>query len=295
MYTDISGNTWYKGNLHTHTTVSDGWKSPEECIALYKADGYDFPALTDHWKPSETYLHESGLLILGGCEYDVGTNVRDGIFHIVAVGCASAPALDRENRASASPQEVIDRIHEAGGLASLAHPCWSMNTLEQLMPLSGVDYTEIFNTTSDLPRNCRPYSGAVLDAMAARGKYWALAATDDTHTYQADLCGSFVYVKAEQCTQDALIRALRAGDFYASQGPRMEITRDGDTVTVLCPEEDAVNCVIAVTDMPWESHRTEMGEKITKAAFTFSKGAMFMRIEIRDEQNRWAWSGYIPK
>src|SRR5688572_24689968 len=39
---------WYKGNLHTHTTNSDGDSSPEDVVRWYKANGYDFVAITDH-------------------------------------------------------------------------------------------------------------------------------------------------------------------------------------------------------------------------------------------------------
>ena len=40
MFTDAFGKTWYKGNLHTHTTNSDGAYTPEETIALYKSKGH---------------------------------------------------------------------------------------------------------------------------------------------------------------------------------------------------------------------------------------------------------------
>ena len=49
MITDQFGKKWYKGNLHTHSTNSDGRLSPEEVIGLYREEGYDFLALTDHW------------------------------------------------------------------------------------------------------------------------------------------------------------------------------------------------------------------------------------------------------
>ena len=39
---------WYKGNLHCHTTNSDGVVSPEQAVAFYKARGYHFMAFTDH-------------------------------------------------------------------------------------------------------------------------------------------------------------------------------------------------------------------------------------------------------
>ena len=45
-YTD-EGN-WYKGNIHCHTTNSDGVLSPYQLIVEYANKGYDFLAITDH-------------------------------------------------------------------------------------------------------------------------------------------------------------------------------------------------------------------------------------------------------
>ncbi|MDP1620329.1 MAG: PHP domain-containing protein, partial [bacterium] len=42
------GRFW-RGNLHTHSTRSDGVLAPEEVCRRYKAEGYDFIALTDHF------------------------------------------------------------------------------------------------------------------------------------------------------------------------------------------------------------------------------------------------------
>src|SRR2546425_7477183 len=39
---------WLRGNLHAHTTYSDGVKTPQDLIAEYEALGYDFLAITDH-------------------------------------------------------------------------------------------------------------------------------------------------------------------------------------------------------------------------------------------------------
>ena len=39
---------FYKANLHTHTTCSDGCKTPEEIKEIYKAHGYSVVAYTDH-------------------------------------------------------------------------------------------------------------------------------------------------------------------------------------------------------------------------------------------------------
>ena len=39
---------FYKANLHTHTTVSDGRFTPEEIKNLYLEKGYSVVAFTDH-------------------------------------------------------------------------------------------------------------------------------------------------------------------------------------------------------------------------------------------------------
>ena len=54
---------WYKGNLHMHTTLSDGKITPEEAYDIYWEKGYDFIAMTDHRKPSGVGVYKSMLLI----------------------------------------------------------------------------------------------------------------------------------------------------------------------------------------------------------------------------------------
>jgi len=39
---------WYKGNIHTHTTESDGELTPNQAALLYESRGYSFLGITDH-------------------------------------------------------------------------------------------------------------------------------------------------------------------------------------------------------------------------------------------------------
>lgn len=295
MYTDSQGRKWFKGNIHTHTTVSDGRMDPAESIALYRKNGYDFLAVTDHWKVSETKVTGDGLLLLSGCEYDVGRNVRDGIFHITSLGCTETPVCDR----SMSADAIIDEIHRCGGIANLAHPAWSMNTCEQLLPvidgevkpLFGADVTEIYNSVSGLPRNCRPYSGIVLDLMAARGYFTKPIATDDTHWYENEVCLSYIMVQAEECTREAILGAIREGRFFATQGPFLEVTKDGDTVNVTCSPAESV---VYFTDTAWCPCRADVGHGLTHSSFRMTNET-FVRVEVTDAEGKTAWSGYIGK
>ena len=45
---DSDGYFWVKGNLHCHTTNSDGRVAPQERLDQYVAQGYDFLCLSDH-------------------------------------------------------------------------------------------------------------------------------------------------------------------------------------------------------------------------------------------------------
>jgi len=38
---------WFKGNLHVHTTISDGKNSLAQMIAFYKQKGYHFLGVTE--------------------------------------------------------------------------------------------------------------------------------------------------------------------------------------------------------------------------------------------------------
>ena len=285
MYIDEYGKRWFKGNLHTHTTNSDGKKTPEETIELYKENGYDFLALTDHWKVSATEMRD-GILLLSGCEYDWSPNVRDGVYHIVAVGMKETPEITREN----TPVQGIEQIHAAGGLAILAHPAWSLNTPAQIKAIPGIDATEIYNSVSGLPRNCRPYSGAVLDMLAAEGYCLPLVASDDTHFYiKEDTCRSYTMVQADACTPETITAALREGKFYATQGPRISVEQEDRTLRIRCTPAQSIVCF---TDTAWESHRAEVGDGITETAFTMNGRVGFARIEVTDAEGNTAWSGY---
>ncbi|MBN1368652.1 MAG: hypothetical protein JW954_00260 [Dehalococcoidaceae bacterium] len=60
---------WYKGNIHTHTTESDGELAPNEAALLYEEKGYDFLGITDHvsWViPVESEARIQGRLYYDG-------------------------------------------------------------------------------------------------------------------------------------------------------------------------------------------------------------------------------------
>lgn len=293
MTIDKYGRKWFKGNLHTHTTRSDGGKSPEESAAIYRAAGYDFMSFTDHWIYGEGGYTDDGMLILSGCEYHLGTRPtpEDGIYHIIANGTANEPEIDR---ISAGVQDIIDGIAKVGGFIALAHPAWSLNRPECFDRFTGIDAIEIFNSVSDLPRNCRPYSGAFADTIAAAGHFPLLIAVDDTHFYNRDACRSYIMVNAEELTRESILEALRSGRFYSTQGPEIFVTKREEDGCIVIETSD-VSTIIVYSDSVWVNERIwERGDKpLTGAIYKPVKSDSFVRVEAVDSEGRTAWSNFI--
>ncbi|MBQ3507266.1 MAG: hypothetical protein IJA91_01845 [Clostridia bacterium] len=301
MFTDMTGKRRLKVGLHTHTTVSDGHKTPEEVAAIYKNAGYDAIALTDHWVYGAGG-EIGGLTILSGCEYNVGgvdewTGVHE-TYHIVGIGMTRDPAVPEEyvrnqdGRIRDRVRDIVRLIREAGGLAVLAHPAWSLNTSEQILGCGNFDATEIYNSVSDWGMSDRPYSGIIVDQIASYGMFLPLLATDDTHYYNGDECRGWVAVEADAAEELGLVESLRQGRFYATQGPEVHLERISHTaVRLTC--SPAVK-IAFLSNSVWSAGRMVRGEDLTEATYEFKRHEIFVRAEVTDACGRVGYSNIIP-
>ena len=290
MYTDMFGNRRLKINLHTHTTNSDGAKTPNEAAEIYKSQGYDIIAISDHRIYTESQVI-SGLRIIGGAEYNIDVVTSDGgvgVFHILMTGGERAPKIDSPS----SVQEIIDEIIAAGGIATLAHPAWSLNTLEQARDLKGIVATEIYNSVSDAHESSRPYSGYFVDTAAARGFFYSLIATDDTHYYDgSDDTKSYIMLEGDISLSDKEITdRIARGLFYATQGPEIHLRREGDEAVVYCSPAVRISFF---SSKPWSKGRCFRGENLTEARTAIKPGEKFIRAEITDKDGNLAWSNCL--
>ncbi len=284
-----NGNNYYKVALHQHTTISDGKKTPEEMVALYKSCGYDAVAFTDHWKYHETG-NIDGMLILAGCEYDTGIRETiEGVMHIVGIGMREKPELTREN----TRQEIIDKINELGGIAVLAHPCWSLNSVDDAKKLSGFSACEIFNSCSEAHESQRAYSDHFIDICSNNGMYYTIFATDDAHFYDGtDETRGFVYVKADELSESAILDALRRGDCFASQGPELFVKKEGNTIIIDC---SPCSIVGVLSNFSIYKGHTVRGENITHHEYELQPGEVWARVQVTDKDGNRAWSNIFVK
>lgn len=285
MQIDLLGKKRYKVNLHMHTSISDGNLTPAEAVQLYRKNGYDAVALTDHWFFGEGGEAE-GLTILSGAEYNIGGNdgAGEGVFHIVGVGMSRTPSVMK----SMSAQQLIDRIHEAGGIAILAHPAWSLNTPDQILPLKNVDAIEIYNSVSNVHESRRADSSLIVDMLACRRRYYPLVAADDTHYYEeGEACFAYIMVEAEDNSREALLRAIRKGNFYATEGPEVHLIKNEDgSFTVKCSPCDEI---FVFSNLTWTC-RAFVGKGLTEVTYTPRENENFLRVQVKDDEGRLAWT-----
>lgn len=279
-----------KGNLHCHTTRSDGVLSPREVKTVYRGLGYDFLAMTDHRILSEAAHTDEGMLLLPGLEMDF--MLAGEALHLVGIGMR--PEYEGYASRLQGPQGCIDAIRRCGGRAILAHPAWSLNTTATLCALRDVTAAEIYNSVSTYPWNGdRADSSVLLDIAAAHGALYNVVASDDAHRYQGEAGRGFTMVQADELSQEGILSALDEGRFYCSQGPRFEqISLDGGYLSIRC---SPVTTILFYSNLVWANGRCLTGEGMTYGRYDLSanRGETFLRVQIMDAEGKSAWSNPI--
>ena len=295
------GRFW-RGNLHTHSTRSDGVLSPAEVCRRYQAEGYDFLALTDHFIGLFDYpitdtvpLRNAGFTTILGAELHSGAMANGELWHILAVGLpagfARPDAPDfRAHPGQESGADIAARAVAAGAFVAIAHPQWSGMTLADARAITAAHAVEIYNHGCAMGCD-RPDGFAIADLLLSEGRRLSLVATDDAHFSEPDHFGAWVMVKAVENTPEALLAALKAGDFYASQGPELRDVRlEGGRVVVEC---SAVSSVIV--QGAGSGAKGVHGHSMTRAEVPLDRlaGSAWLRVSVIDAAGRRAWSNPV--
>lgn len=275
---------WYKGNTHIHSTVSDGGLNFAELAQLYHGAGYDFLFRTDHWVASEVSAdpQEYPLLWLDGIELD-GVDTNGAMYHVVGLG--SFHGLSREM----GLVPAMDAIRAQGGLLVLAHPQWMGNSFEEAVRWQ-FDGVEVYNHVCRWLNGKGDGSAYWNDMLRKRPNTLAFAA-DDAHTKpgEMDYNGGWVMVNAESCTREAILAALRAGNFYSTCGPEFyAIDYDGKQVSFDCSPVQFARLV----GNRYHGDRIGSfgGEPISGGSFAVPAHWTYAYLELEDAQGRRAWS-----
>lgn len=254
------GNS-YKANLHCHSVISDGNKTPEELARDYKAHGYSVLCISDHnILKNHSDLNSDDFILLTGYEADITAHKQyyNGLWNHTPVVHMNFIAKDPNNDVlplfnpkyitmgteedKAAQKYLGDGEYERsfrnvngfvkahvdnGFLAAFNHPNWSMADVVDMQTYEGFYAMEICNYgcyNEGFPE----LNDSYYEQMLRRGKKWFAIATDDNHNKSADgtphcdSYGGFVVCKAESLTYANIIDSLEKGNFYASMGPEIK-------------------------------------------------------------------------
>ena len=223
---------WYKGNVHTHTTKSDGDADPEVVVEWYKNHDYDFLVLSDHNHRTIIDGYSDALILIPGEEVSARILGGDIPIHLNGIGISRVVEPIDAGGVVETLQANVDLITEAGGIASLNHPnaSWAYDH-KDIVQIEGATLLEVYNGWPGSNSEGAPgkYSGEeIWDNVLSTGKIIYGIAVDDAHHYSdfthtmANPGRGWIVVNAEQLTDKSIIDSLIAGKFYFSTGIDIE-------------------------------------------------------------------------
>ena len=275
---------WFKGNTHVHSTLSDGGKTFPELAQIYADAGYHFLFRTDHWVLSNARADKQPypLLWLDGVELD-GQDRSGTDYHVVALGPLTGI------RQELGLTRALESARAQNALLILAHPLWMGNSFEDSLRWQ-FDGVEVYNHVCQW-LNGKGYSRAYWNAMLKYFPNTLALAVDDAHANPGDpeLNRGWVVVNAGECTQAAILAALRAGNFYASLGPEIyDLQYDGERLIVECSPVRYARLVgpayMGIRAWPGD------GPDRSRAEFQVPKNWPYVYLELEDALGRPAWT-----
>ncbi len=296
------GRFW-RGNLHTHSTLSDGALSPETVAQVYIDAGYDFLMLSEHFVDNynspiadTSSLRSNQFTTIIGAELHAPDTAVGELWHLIAAGLPIdfAPRKNGETGI-----DIARRAAAAGAFVGIAHPAWSQLTIEDGRSIDVAHAVEIYNHGCTIETD-RGDGWYLLDQLLNEGRKLTGFATDDAHflRHDNDAFGGWVQVKAKSADPDELLEALKLGHYYSSQGPQIHsISISGKELEVSCSPVDT----ITVAGGTSRSVR-KVGRAITSATldlrglekgFVTPKPSPWLRVTIIDNAGKRAWSNPI--
>lgn len=285
---------WLKGNLHSHSTVSDGLFTPLELARMYADHGYAFLSMTDHnVLVPHSELPEEEIILLTGLEHDIEYSA-DKCTHVVGNCAAGKDKTDylckRYFADELTDQRLVDMMRADGQFVSLAHPVWSRMEPEEILGLENIHAIEVFNNGTE--HLCHGGNAEIWwDMLLRHGRKVFATAVDDVHVAD-DLFGGWIQVKAARRSREAIMDAVFSGAYYASTGPVIhDFGMDGLNVYVECSPCREIHFV---TYPPrGKSVFAEEGKPLTSAAHTLTGREAYVRVVCVDNDGRSAWTNPI--
>ena len=302
-----SEKSFYKANLHNHSTASDGRLTPEEIKEEYMKRGYSIVAFTDHGVlVPQSHLTDDKFLALSGfeigcAEYKFG-DPRYPIRKNCDIGIICPTPLFPKTKYegiwikydSDTINDIMKTYRDAGCFVIHNHPDWSLERYPDYMKFEYMHATEIFNYSSYIGGYINP-TEHVLDDMLSKGLHVFAVAADDNHDKKEleDSFGAWCVINAEALEYGTVMDALFDGSFYSSRGPEIrELYLDDEGV--LHAETSDAEMIAFITGSKMRSaNRSKDGIPVNSASYTLKPEMRYVRVVVTDFNGKCAYSNPI--
>ena len=311
-------NNWYKGNLHSHTTNSDGKLSPGEAVRLFKRQGYSFLCFSEHdlYTDWTKELNRENFIILPGIEGSAILYEKDSdrvlkTHHIHGIlgteemrKKAGADVFSHMERlepdryrgewdGAKAAQKLCDHLRSRGCITMYNHPVWSRVEPEEFIHTEGLWALEIFNYDT-VNESCTGYDTVYWDLMLRKGKQIFGTATDDNHNEGLfdDSCGGFIMVNAPELTHEAILTNMIEGHYYMSSGPEIYDWKiSGGKAYIECSPVYRIDFIAGnhVNDGTSYVGRN-YEDAMTSREYRLKGDETYVRVQCTDKYGRTAWT-----
>lgn len=314
--------SFYKGNFHSHSTVSDGMLTPEQAVEVYKAHDYNFLSLSEHdiFTNYGDRFNTENFIMIPSAELSVylyrdkGTNERLKAHHLHAIlGTSEMQKNAKEPlfrhleyipprkffKTWTGPkvcQEVADMIRDHGCVATYNHAIWSRVTADEFIHTEGIAAYEIYNHNTVLESNTG-YDVTYWDQMLRNGKHINAFASDDSHNEGLfeDSCGGWICIQAPELTHDAIVQNFIDGNYYSSNGPVINDwgVKDGKA-WIDCSPVNHINFVAGnIINDGVTVLGKECEDSLTGGEYKLKGHEIYVRAEVVDKFGHTAWTNPI--
>lgn len=284
------GMNQYLGQTHCHyipdvplwSKIWNGLPSPLYTINSYEEKGYNFVALTEHNQIVPMPVAD-GILQIQNSEESTQPYFKH---HLLAIGINSA--IDD----SAADQIRINAINAQNGIAIMSHPdSWIYGALSTTIGrLSGLKFIEIFNrSTQAYSLMTQGYAFDDFDYLLTKRGNKFLTAGDDYTPGDGFIDGGAISVFATDNTQQEIINAIKAGNFYALEGsgaPRINnISVETQTIQISVSETSDI------TFIGKDGIKLKTEKNVTNSIYSIQGNEIFVRMDVESSlTGKHAWS-----
>ncbi len=309
MVETFEADQFAKGNLHTHSTESDGDLPPGGVYLWYRSHGYQFVALTDHNRRVDpkkfARLQKPGFRILAGEEITMW--VGSTPVHVNAI-CSKKPIKGGRFKSKAlAIEHAVDETRAQGAVAILNHPNYggALDT-DDLHTGRGAQLLEIWSghpwVFSD-GIGSWPSHEALWQELLDRGDNFFGVGVDDAHDFKRHprhaqrpsrpgrAWVQVAVASRDKIDEDELCKSLAAGRFYASNGAELDrISVTSKAIEVLPKTAGAKVEFIGKGGEVLETVRDETAAERKPARYELRADEPFVRARVENPDGTRAWT-----